>query len=71
MSKGTVKSTPIVTKAGIISVTEASVNTFRVVKGASLSFDAPPGLNVGDTVEIDITSASTCNVVKVIQPAAS
>ena len=69
MSKGTVKSTPKGTQLpGTISVTDAGINSFRVTKGVTLSFDgAAFNVNVGDTVEVEITSSSTCNVLKVVQ----
>jgi hypothetical protein len=67
MSKGIVKATPIVTKPGSISVTIADVNPYKIAKGALLDFINPAvKVNVNDTVEVNITSATTCSIVKVL-----
>ena len=70
MSKGIVKATPIVTRPGSISLTIADANPYKIAKGALLDFTSSPvTVNVSDTVEVNITSATTCNIVKVLTAA--
>lgn len=70
MSKGIVKSTPIVTKPGTLSVTVADANPFKLAKGALLEFNSPAfTIHENDTVECEITSSTTCKVTKMLTAA--
>jgi hypothetical protein len=68
MSQGTVKVTPKPGVSGSLTVTKADTNPYRVSDGATLSF-ADPGfpVEVGNNVDCTITSATTCNVTRVLE----
>jgi hypothetical protein len=68
MSQGTVRITPKPTSSGSLSVTQADPNPYRVSIGATLSFEYPGfPVEVGNNVECQITSATTCNVLRVLE----
>ena len=69
MSQGIVRVTPKPGVMGTLAVTIADPNPWRVVPGALLQFPDPKfTVNVNDTVECTINSATTCTVTKVIIP---
>ena len=70
MSQGIVKVTPKPGVMGSLTVTIADSNPWRVVPGSTLEFAATKfEIQVNDTVECTITSATMCIVTKVIIPA--
>jgi hypothetical protein len=69
MSQGIVKVTPKPGAMGTLAVTIADPNPWRVIPGALLQFPDPKfAVQVNDTVECTINSATTCAVTRVIIP---